>query len=77
MNFAILKNFRFQEQRRLQVRAEMFNALNRVNFRAGGRGAGGGFTAFDSLTGGTIVQTGQPGRGGGARIMQVALRYFF
>ncbi len=75
VNFAILKNFRFQEQRRLQVRAEMFNALNRVNFRAGGRGAGGGFTAFDSLTGGTIVQTGQPGRGGGARIMQVALRY--
>lgn len=66
MNMALLKNVRFTETMRVQVRAEAFNVLNNVNFLAN--------TQFPNITSATF---GQVTAAGAARTMQFALRFEF
>ena len=67
---ALVKNFRFKERRRLQVRLEAFNVLNHTNLLLPNN-------RFNSITGGFINRTGDPGRRGGPRTLQVGLRFQF
>jgi len=64
------KNFRFKEQRSLQVRIDVFNILNHTNFLLPDN-------YFNRITGGYITRVGSSGRQGGPRVFQFGLRYRF
>jgi hypothetical protein len=66
-DLALAKNFRPWEQMRIQFRAEMFNAFNRVQF--GRANSTFGNTAFGRVTG--------TAPGNGPRTIQMALRVEF
>jgi hypothetical protein len=72
INLALSKNITIKEGRRLQLRLETFNALNRTNFV---------LTAdvreFNSIAGARFSQVGNVGPGGGPRIFQYAIKYRF
>lgn len=70
INIGLRKNFQFKERRRLQVRLDIFNVLNRTNFRLPNNN-------FNSITGGLITRVGASGRQGGPRVFQVGLTYRF
>jgi hypothetical protein len=69
INAALLKNIRFGERMRLQLRAEAFNLLNNVNYTFGT--AGEQRQAITSTTFGQVTDTTAPRR------MQFALRFEF
>lgn len=69
-DMAMSKAFKFTETKMLKFRAEAYNALNNVNF--GNPGLTIGTQAF-----GKISSTIGPNGSGGARIMQMALRFEF
>ena len=64
MNVSLQKNFRFEGQRRLQVRMDAFNALNITQLA-------GPNSQFDALQGGFIIRARAP------RILQASLSYRF
>jgi hypothetical protein len=66
VNMALLKNIRFTESMRLQLRAEAFNVFNRVNFFNNTQ-----FANINSTTFGQITSAGDP------RIFQFAARFEF
>jgi len=70
MALGLRKNFRFREQRSLQVRIDVFNVLNHTNFRLPDN-------YFNRITGGYIDQVGESGRRGGPRVFQLGLRFRF
>ena len=63
-NLSVLKDFRIDEKRKLQLRAEMFNVLNQTNFQAID-------SVMSSSTFGKYTSAFDPRR------MQVALRFEF
>ncbi len=69
VNMAMLKNFRFQEGKNIQVRYEMFSILNHPNFSLPNR-------EFNALGGGLITNVVDRGRGG-PRVMQLAIKFEF
>jgi hypothetical protein len=69
INAALLKNIRFGERMRLQIRTEAFNLLNNVNYTFGT--AGEQRQAITSTTFGQVTDTTSPRR------MQFALRFEF
>ena len=69
MNAALLKNFRFQERRNIQVRFESFNVVNHPNFQLPNR-------QFNSSGAGLITNVADTGRGG-ARVFQASLKFEF
>lgn len=68
VNMALLKNIRFTETMRLQLRAEAFNVLNNVNF---------GITAGQQLSNINSTTFGQITTAFGPREMQFAARFEF
>jgi hypothetical protein len=64
MDLALMKNFVFKEKRRLQFRAEGFNAANHTNFYIPGRSVG-------SPTFGVITSAAP------ARTMQLGLKFVY
>jgi hypothetical protein len=72
INLGLRKNFQFKERRRLQFRLDVFNVLNRTNFRIDS-----GFNSFNSIVGGYMTMVGNSGRQGGPRVFQVGLTYRF
>ncbi len=74
MNLALSKNFRpgFREGMRIQVRIEAFNLLNRTNFQETNE-----FRQFNGVGGGYFTRVGNIGRGGGPRIFQYAINFWF
>ena len=66
VNMALLKNIRFTESMRLQLRAEAFNVFNTVNFFNNTQ-----FASVNSTTFGQITSAGDP------RIFQFAARFEF
>ena len=70
INFGLMKNFRFKESRRFQLRWELFNAFNRVNLRRPNE-------AVDSFSAGLVRSVSRSTRGGGPRVMQFALKFEF
>jgi hypothetical protein len=69
INAALLKNIRFGERMRLQLRAEAFNLLNNVNFTFATTGEQR--QAITSSTFGQVTDTTAPRR------IQFALRFEF
>ncbi len=69
VNLAMMKNFRFHEQRNFQFRFESFNALNRPNFKLPNN-------AFNQPTAGLITDVVETGRGG-SRVFQASLKFEF
>jgi hypothetical protein len=80
VNAAILKNIKFGETTRLQIRAEAFNLLNNVNFGfitgQGYNGTGTGTEQRQSITSSTFGQV-SASAGNGPRQIQFALRFEF
>ena len=70
VNFGLMKNFRFRERHRLQLRWEVFNAFNRVNLLRPNE-------FFDELSAGLVRRVSRSTVFGGPRVMQVALKYEF
>jgi hypothetical protein len=68
---SLSKSFKFTETKRLQFRAEAYNALNEVNFGAPS------MTIATPASFGKISSTVGPNGSGGSRIMQMALRFEF
>ncbi|MGB5014715.1 MAG: hypothetical protein WBO68_11880, partial [Pyrinomonadaceae bacterium] len=66
VNMALLKNIRFTESMRVQLRAEAFNVLNNVNLRNNTQLANINATSFGQIT-----------SAGDARIFQFAARFEF
>jgi hypothetical protein len=66
VNLALLKNIRFTESMRVQLRAEAFNVFNTVNFFNNTQ-----LASITSTTFGQITSTGDP------RILQFAARFEF
>ncbi|MBI1897857.1 MAG: hypothetical protein HYS04_15205 [Acidobacteria bacterium] len=64
LDFSLFRNLRFNERLNLQIRAEAFNATNRVNFA-------GPNTTIGSPAAGTITSAGD------ARIIQLGVRLTF
>jgi hypothetical protein len=64
-DLALLKQFRFLESQRFELRGEFFNALNRSNFRDPGTNSGQASTFG-------VIQTSRP-----ARVIQIGLKYAF
>jgi hypothetical protein len=69
INAALLKNIRFGERMRLQLRAESFNLLNNVNFNIS---AGQQLTNINSTSFGQLTSTANS-----AREFQFAIRFEF
>jgi hypothetical protein len=65
-DFALLKDFRITESKKLQFRAEAFNALNHANFGADGVVTNVGDSRFGQVTGAS-----EP------RDVQFALKFIF
>ncbi len=73
---SIIKNFRLGETKRFQIRAEVFNVLNRANFFAGGLQSGtGGVFDINSQSFGRISSTFTST--GAQRVVQFAGRFEF
>lgn len=71
VDFSILKNIEFDEDVRLQLRAEVFDLLNHANFGQPGRVLG-------SATFGQITNTRFPtGDSGSSRQLQLAMKFLF
>jgi hypothetical protein len=71
MDFSLLKNLRFSERMRLQMRAEVFDLFNHASFGQPGRVAG-------RQNFGRISNTRFPtGDSGSSRQMQLALNFLF
>jgi hypothetical protein len=68
-NLAMMKNFRFQEQKNFQFRFESFNALNHPNFKLPNN-------SFNPATAGLITDVVDTGRGG-SRVFQASLKFEF
>jgi hypothetical protein len=71
VNMALLKNIRFTESMRVQLRAEAFNLFNNVNFRPGTGAAASQLANINSTTFGQITSTAA------ARQIQFAARFEF
>jgi len=71
-NLALSKNYGFGERRRLQLRVEVFNILNRPNFVLENE-----TRLFNALTGGYFLRTADTGVSGGPRVFQAALKFRF
>ena len=56
-DFALLKNFRITESKRVQFRSEFFNIFNRANFSPPGGGASGGFSLLGGEAGTAVNGT--------------------
>jgi hypothetical protein len=69
INASLMKNFRFQERKRVQLRFESFNALNRPNFNMPNN-------QFNGSGAGLITGVANTGRGG-ARVFQASLKFEF
>ncbi len=69
MNLSLMKNFRFGEQKNVQVRLASFNVVNHPNFQLPNR-------QFNSSGGGRITSVVGSGRGG-PRVFQAGLRFQF
>ncbi len=65
-DFALLKDFRITESKKLQFRAEAFNALNHANF-----GADGVVTTVNDSRFGRVTSASEP------RDVQIALKFLF
>jgi hypothetical protein len=65
----MMKNFRIQENKRIQFRFESFNALNHPNFLMPNN-------QFNSTQAGLITDVAQSGRGG-SRVFQASLKFDF
>ncbi|MBI2822215.1 MAG: TonB-dependent receptor [Acidobacteria bacterium] len=72
IDFSVLKNFNFSEERYLQFRAEMFNLANRANFSAPDTNTILNETGQRSLTTGRITSTTTT-----SRQVQFALKIYF
>jgi hypothetical protein len=70
VDLGLRKNFRFQEDKSVQLRLDSFNVLNHTNFLLPDN-------MFNSITGGLIKQVGDSGRSGGPRVFQAALTLRF
>jgi Carboxypeptidase regulatory-like domain/TonB dependent receptor-like, beta-barrel/TonB-dependent Receptor Plug Domain len=69
LNLSMMKNFRIQERKRIQLRFESFNALNHPNFLMPNN-------QFNSTQAGLITDVAQSGRGG-SRVFQASLKFDF
>jgi len=56
-DFALLKNFRISETKRVQFRSEFFNIPNRANFAPPGGGSSGGFSTLGGEAGTAVNGT--------------------
>jgi hypothetical protein len=66
------KNFRFYESHQVQLRIEMFNAMNHVNLGAPG------LNILDTVNFGRVTSTSQgAGASNDARVVQFGLKYTF
>ncbi|MBL8210176.1 MAG: TonB-dependent receptor [Bryobacterales bacterium] len=66
------KNFRFHESHQIQLRVEMFNAMNHVNLGAPG------LNILDAVNFGRVTSTSQgAGASNDARVVQFGLKYTF
>ena len=65
-DFALLKDFHITESKKLQLRAEAFNALNHANF-----GADGVITHVNDSRFGQVTSASEP------RDVQIALKFLF
>jgi len=65
VDFSLMKNFRFTESMRLQLRGEAFNLFNRTNY------SGIGTTASTVSTFGTVTSTRDP------RVLQFGIKFYF
>ncbi len=73
VDFSAMKNFRFRESHRVQLRAEFFNFFNHVNLGAPGT------NIRDPANFGRVTSTvqGAAGMPGDARVVQFGLKYYF
>jgi hypothetical protein len=69
LNLAMMKNFRFGEQKNVQVRLEGFNVMNHPNF-------GVPENQFNAAAAGLITEVAGTGRGG-PRVFQAGLKFQF
>jgi hypothetical protein len=68
-NLSMMKNFRMEEKRNIQLRFESFNALNHPNFLLPNN-------QFNATQAGLITNVAQSGRGG-SRVFQASLKFDF
>ena len=66
----MMKNFRFQERKNIQLRFESFNALNHPNFLLPNN-------QFNGSTAGLITGVVATGGRGGPRVFQAGLKFEF
>jgi hypothetical protein len=71
-NMSLSKNYNLGEQRRIQVRVDVFNVLNRPNFVLENE-----TRLFNALTGGYFLRTSDTGSNGGPRVFQAAVKFRF
>jgi hypothetical protein len=74
INMALVRAFAIQEKRRLEIRAEMFNAINTVNLAAPNLTQN--TSTFGQITS-TATGSGLGGSPGDPRIFQIAMKYVF
>ena len=66
----MMKNFRFQERKNVQVRIEGYNVLNHTNFMLPNN-------QFNGSTAGLITSVVPAGGRGGNRVFQAGLKFEF
>jgi hypothetical protein len=80
VDFSVVKDFKFSENRRLQFRAEVFNLLNRANFDLPAN-ADDGEQLFTFSAPSTFTRIDTAGRifstNGDAREIQFAVKFIF